>query len=233
MAKDTDKKQSSRVKIKKKAWARIVAPASFGHQEIGETYVESSETMIGRTVDVNLRDLTGNVKDQSAYARFRMIKAEGNTLHTEPVGFSLTPSYVKRLVRKNTSRLDDYFEFTTKAGEKVVAKTIMVTRSKVQRSVQKALRVKLKEVLQQELRRTDFSAFISMLVSGKIRKLLTSLNKITPLRECAIRVLQLKGMSTEPLPEEVVSEVVSETVEETEDEAADEDANVDDEEETQ
>ncbi len=230
MAKETDKKQTSRVKIKKKAWVRIVAPASFGQQEIGETYVESSESMIGRNVDVNLRELTGNVKDQSAYARFRMIKAEGNTLHTEPVGYSLTPSYVKRLVRKNTSRLDDYFEFTTKASEKVVAKTIMVTRSKVQRSVQKALRVKLKEVLQQELRRTDFSGFISMLVSGKIRKQLTPLNKITPLRECAIRVLQVKGMSSEPLPEEIVSEVVEEA--ESGAEALDEDAGVDVEEET-
>ncbi len=48
MAKETDKKQVSRVKIKKKAWVRIVAPASFGQQEIGETYVESTESMIGR-----------------------------------------------------------------------------------------------------------------------------------------------------------------------------------------
>ncbi len=230
MAKETDKKQTSRVKINKKAWVRIVAPASFGQQEIGETYVESTETMIGRKVNVNLRELTGNVKDQSAYASFRMVKAEGNTLHTEPVGYSLTPSYVKRLVRKCTSRLDDYFEFTTKAGEKVVAKTIMVTRSKVQRSVQKALRVKLKEVLQQELRGTDFTSFVSMLVSGKIRKLLTSLNKITPLRECAIRVLQLKGMSSEPLPEEVISEVVEDV--EAEAEAVNADADVDTGEET-
>lgn len=192
MAKTTDKKQVSRVKIKKKAWFRIVAPQLFGQQEIGETYVETSESVVGRKVEVNLRELTNNIKDQSAYVVFRIAKAEGTLLRTVPIGYFLTPSHIKRLVRKNATRLDDFFLLTTKAGEKIVVKTIMITRSKVQRSVQKALRSMFKSLLQEELRKIDFGGFLSLLMGGKVRKALFALNKITPLREAAIRVLEIQ-----------------------------------------
>ncbi len=201
MAKTTDKKQVSRVKIKKKAWFKIVATQLFGQQEIGETYVEAPETVIGRKVDVNLKELTGNLKDQSAYVRFRITRAEGTTFHTESLGYFLTPAHVKRLVRKNTTRLDDYFALQTKTGERIIIKTIMVTRSKVQRSVQKALRSAFKSLLQEELQKNNFTAFLSQQVSGKLRKVLFSLNKITPLRESAIRVMALQSASSEPQPE--------------------------------
>ncbi|MBI2103054.1 hypothetical protein HYT55_04395 [Candidatus Woesearchaeota archaeon] len=236
MAKATDKKQVSRVKIKKKTWFRIVAPQLFGQQEVGETFVETPETIIGRKVDVNLKELTNNVKDQSAYVSFRMTKVEGTTVHTEPIGYSLTPSYVKRLVRKNTSRLDDYFVLQTKAGERVVLKTIMVTRSKVQRSVQKALRSTMRSLLQGELRKMDFTGFLALLVSGRLRKTLSSLNKITPLREYTLRVMTLNGMASEPLPEETVDESAAEAEaaeESTDEEEAAEEEQDDEEEETQ
>lgn len=232
MAKATDKKQVSRVKIKKKTWFRIVAPQLFGQQEVGETFVEEPETIIGRKVDVNLKELTNNVKDQSAYVSFRMTKVEGTTVHTEPIGYSLTPAYVKRLVRKNTSRLDDYFALTTKAGERIVLKTIMVTRSKVQRSVQKALRSAMKSLLQGELRRTDFTGFLSLLVGGKLRKTFSALNKITPLREYSIRIMILKGVGGEPLPEEAVEESAA-TAELSEEATEDASEEQDGEEETQ
>ncbi|MBS3169125.1 hypothetical protein J4210_01450 [Candidatus Woesearchaeota archaeon] len=192
MTKATDKKQVSRVKTKKKSWFRVIAPPFFGQLQIGETYVENPETILGRKIDVNLKELTNNIKDQSAYVSFRMISAEGAQVHTEPMGFYLTPSHVKRLVRKSTSRLDDYFVFSTKAGERVIIKTIMVTRSKIQRSVRTALSSTLRSLLQEEFQKTDFNGFLSLLIGGRLRKTLFALNKISPLREAAVRVASLQ-----------------------------------------
>ncbi|MBI4151894.1 hypothetical protein HY496_02895 [Candidatus Woesearchaeota archaeon] len=197
MAKATpDKKQASRVTVKKKSWFKIVAPPLFGQHEIGETYLEDPAQALGRKVEVNLKDLTNNLRDQSAYLVFSLTKTEGPVFQTEPIGYFLTSTHVKRLVRKNATRLDNYFVLHTKTGERVVFKTITITRSKVQRSVQKALHLKLKSLLQDELKKTDFSNFLSQLVSGRVRKTISALNKITPLRECAIRVMSLQGKGT-------------------------------------
>ncbi len=215
------KKLVSRVKIKKKNWYRIIAPQSFGQQEIGETFLTDGDSAIGRKVDACLKELTGNIKDQNAYVSFRMVRAEGSVIHTEPIGYFLTASSVKRLIRKNISRLDDYFLIPTKAGESVIVKTIMITRSVVQRSVQKALRVKLKSILQEEFSKNDFNGFLIGLVGGKLRRTaLPVLNKITPLKEAAIRVLSLKAVGGEPAPEMSSPSVAEETAEEMNDEEA-------------
>ena len=113
MSKSTTKKVS-RIKTRKKAWFKIFAPQVFGNKEIGETYLPAAENALGRLLKISLKDITGNVKDQNAYIGFKIAKAEGSALRTEVISYQLTPASVKRLVRKNTARLDDYFTFTTK-----------------------------------------------------------------------------------------------------------------------
>ena len=142
-----DKKKVSRIKTKKKIWHKIIAPALFGKKEIGETYLTSAEQAIGRPLKVNLKDLSGNVKDQNVYISFKIIKWQGATLETKATGYELTPAFVKRIVRKNCNRLDDYFTFTTKDGKKLVLKTLMLTLNKVPRSTRTHLKNKLKEYL--------------------------------------------------------------------------------------
>ena len=55
MSKQEVKKQS-RIKTKKKAWFKIVAPAVFGKRELGETYVTSAESAMGGMLKINLKD---------------------------------------------------------------------------------------------------------------------------------------------------------------------------------
>ena len=64
------KTKVSRIKAKKKAWFPIISPKLFGSKEMGETYNVSAKNAVGRTIKVNLKDLTGDIKDQNAYANF-------------------------------------------------------------------------------------------------------------------------------------------------------------------
>ena len=216
------KKKVSRIKTKKKIWFKIIAPKSFGMKEIGETYLPSAETAIGRTLEVNLRDLTGNVKDQNAKVNFRLVKAEGHNLHSMTIGYSLVSAFIKRLVRKNSDRLDDFFKFKSKDGKEVILKTITITRNKSQRSVKTALRAKLHELLKEEFSKLDFSTFVINLVNGRLRSTLKKqLHKITPVKEVTVRVLKLvsdKKVEKEVtlVKEEKKTEVKEEKVEESE-----------------
>lgn len=209
-----EKKVVSRIKVKKKLWYKIIAPKVFANKEVGESYLTSPESAIGRIVKINLKELTGNVKDQNNYVILQVNKASGSQLNTVLLGYELNIIGIKRAVRKNINRLDDTFYFKTKGGRDVVAKTLMITVNKTQHSKCTLLRKKLKELLQEEISKSGLDTFIANLaaqkIQGGIRK---RLSKIYPVRELAIKSLKLKekGLMEEEVvvedkPEEVKAE---------------------------
>lgn len=192
-------KKESRVKTIRKSWYKIIAPKLFGAGELGETYLSSAENALGRTLRHNLKELTGNVKDQNAYLLFKIDKAQGTTLHTVPLGYELTVSSVKRMVKKNTTRLDDCFTSVSKDGKKVAVKSVLITSIKIQRSVGKALKRTLQDTVNEDLHQNDFATFLANLASGKIRvELRKRLAKIYPLKEASIRSVTIIGTGVAP-----------------------------------
>lgn len=185
--------QTSKIKIKKKLWYRIIAPQIFGQKEIGETYLSSPEDALGRSMKINLKDLTGNVKDQNIYIDFKINKVDGSILKASVKGYQLAATHVKKLVRKNTDRMDDYFIFKLKDGKEVVLKSIIITAHKTQRSIRKQLRTQLKAFFEKELKETDFVTFVNDLVTRKIQAgIRKQLYKVYPLKEATVRMLFLK-----------------------------------------
>jgi len=205
-------KKESRVKVTKKLWFKIMAPKLFGEGELGESYLSNPESAIGRTLRHNLKELTGNVKDQNASLLFKIDKVVGTTLHTIPVGYELSASSVKRMVKKSTTRLDDYFTTISKDGKKVVIKSVLITSIKIQRSVGKALKKTLQDTVNEDLHKNDFATFMVNMASGKIRmELRKRLAKIYPLKEAAIRSVTIAGSGVfVPPPVVEMAEVSSE-----------------------
>jgi ribosomal protein S3AE len=212
-----DKKKVSRIKIKKKVWYKILAPAVFGKKEMGESYLASAEQAKGRTLKANLKDLTGNIRDQNAYIAFKIINWQGTTLETTVTGYELNAASVKRIVRKNCNKLDDYYAFKTKDGKKIVIKSLMLTIHKVPRSIRSELRRKLQELLNEEVSKVNFDTLISNVVGYKIQgPAKKKLAKIYPLKEVAIRKLFIVGQDE---VKKTVTEVQKKTKEVVEDKA--------------
>ncbi len=213
-----EKAKVSRIKVKKKVWCKVLASKLFGQKEIGESYLASPDSAIGRTLKINLKDLTGNMKDQNGYVVFEITKVNGNMLQTTIRGYEITAAFVKRSVRKNTNRLDDYFEFVSKDGKKVVIKSLMITLHKVNRSICSELRRQLQNGLNEEIARNDFEVFFGNLVSNRIQGgLRKRLAKVYPVRDIVLRSVKLDGEGVPaPLP---VSEPVAEKMQEIADDA--------------
>lgn len=185
-------KKVSRIKTRKKIWHTILATAAFGKKEMGESYLGSAAEALNRQLKVNLKDLTGNMKDQNAYVSFKITKWQGTTLETAHTGYELTTSSIKRMVKKNVNRLDDYFLFNTKDKQPVVVKTLMLTIKKISRSIQTQLRKVLGEILAEEFQKNDFDAVFGNIVSFKTQlQAKKQLAKVYPLKELAIRKLSL------------------------------------------
>ena len=163
------KKKVSRIKVKKKVWYKILSPALFGEKEIGEAYLVSADSAVGRKMKVNLKDLTGNMRDQNAYIIFEIKKAVANILHTRTIGYELTASFVKRLVRKSADRLDDYFTFTLKDGRSIIIKIMIITLNSTQRSTQKQIRKQIQELFREEISKLDLDGTIGSIISYKLQ----------------------------------------------------------------
>ncbi|PIN76508.1 hypothetical protein COV17_02185 [Candidatus Woesearchaeota archaeon CG10_big_fil_rev_8_21_14_0_10_36_11] len=213
MAKQVVKKVS-RVQTKRKTWYKILAPRLFSNREIGETYIATTESAIGRVCNVNLRDLTGNVKDQNAFTKFIITSFRNGVFETATIGFGLSPAFVKRLVRKNTARIDDHFVLTTKDGQKVIVKALMVSRNKIQHSAKTELRKQLHDLLEKEVLQGDLDTFISNVVGYKVQSVLKKkLHKVCPMKEVTMRSISLKGkVQNVPVEEKTEEKTTTDTI---------------------
>ncbi len=191
---EQQKKLVSRIKTKKKFWFKIISPAHFGQKELGESYLPSAESAQGRVVDVTLKELTGNVRDQNAYVRFRVRGNDRGALQTEALAFFLTPAYVRRAVKKSTHRVDHYFTGVSLDGRKIIIKGLLITFRKVQRSLRAKLQRGLHDLLAEEVRKNSWDNFLAAVITGRIQQQMKkTLHKYYPLREAVLREVQLFG----------------------------------------
>lgn len=191
-----EQKKVSRIKDKKKSWFTIIAPKVFGLKEMGESYLSTPAEAVGRVMKINLKELTGNVKDQNASIGFKVMHIQNNKLMTSAIGYYLSPAYVKRVVRKNIDRKDDYMVLKTRDNKEVIVKTLIVTLNKTKKSIRTKMSALMKESLKEEVSQLTFNTLINGLVLQKIQyPLKKKLSKIYPLRELAVRSLFLKDNS--------------------------------------
>ena len=95
-------------------------------------------------------------------------------------------------MRKNVNYVED--SFTCKAKDaKIRVKPFLLTRKKVHRSLRKALRNRIKELVTEFCANKQSEEVFSSILSASLQKELSSkLKKIYPLALCEIRVAKLE-----------------------------------------
>lgn len=212
------------LKWKKKRWFPIESPASFGSKIVGETLVEDSSVLKGKIMNANVMQLSGNIKKQNLVVGLIVNEVVNNVGKTSPIKFEMQTSSVKRLVRKETSNLEDSFCCVTKDEKKVRVKIIAVTRTKINSGVSKAIRRAIVSSIVREAKKFTFEEMIVSLTNFDFQKeVKKKADKAYPLKTFQIRYVGLeraaKAKVVEEVPEEVVEEeeeIVEESSEEKE-----------------
>jgi len=177
-------------KIKKKKWFSIVAPKFLSEQVLGESLADQAKELIGKTVTANLMNLTGDPKKQSVNLRFQVTAVGENKVMTECIGYDISPSSIKRIVRRNRERLDDSFVVMTSDQKLVRIKPLVLTRFNTNRSVTTTLRKRIRVEVQQAVNSNTFEGLVRDLSQNKFQtKLKDSLKKIYPVAICEVRNL--------------------------------------------
>jgi small subunit ribosomal protein S3Ae len=179
------------VKAKKKNWHSIMSPASMGTKMLGETYVESADAAVGRTVQFNLKDITNNIRDQNAYVQFSISAVAGSNLQTSPIGYYMNPAAIKKLSRRKTSRIDDSFIVSTKDSKKLRVKIIAITLN----IIPAALRAEMRKSIQQHIARSfgavEFTELLGSIMYHKLQaETKKKLSKLYPLKAFEVKVLE-------------------------------------------
>ncbi len=181
-------------KRKKKEWYQIIAPKIFKEKVLGETHLLDPTKSIGRCLSVSLADLVGDIKRQNIYVRFRITDFTGTKLYTTPVGYEISPTVIKRMVRRRTRKIDDSFMVETLDKKKFRVKPFILTRARVNNSVASVLRATAREKLTEFIKNTNSEKLFETVVSHKIQATMyKELSKIYPLKHFEIRKLELIG----------------------------------------
>jgi len=173
--------------VKEKFYA--VYMKDISKYEVADIMAKSPETPIGRGVKFDLSLLSrGRLGEISG----KILEIKNDEVMANPTKVKLYPSYVKRFVRRGVSKIDESYLLETSDGQSMRVKPTLITRKKVKRSIETALRREMKEFLTKLFSGEKVKDIFEGVISGEIQKKLSKkLKKTYPLSFCEIRELSI------------------------------------------
>ena len=166
----------------------------------------SPEDLKDRTIKL---DLTRQLKGKSVEALVK-IKIENDKAIAYPVKIKLMPYFIRRMIRKRISYVEDSFE-TPSQESMLRIKPFLITRKRVSRAVRKTLRNKTKNWIEDYIAEKKDNEIFNEILSNRLQRPLSlMLKKTYPLSLCEIRILEI----VRPLKPEEVPKIKETKIEE-------------------
>ncbi len=192
---------------KAKKWYNILAPKMFDEVRIGETLADSPEKLIGRTIEVTMKDLTGDFTKQHIKLKFQIVEVRGENAYTVFKGQRLSREYLRSQIRRKSTKIEGIQDVVTKDGHKIRVKVIAIGYGRAQTSQERKVRAKLVEMVKQFAEEKTLDEFVLDCVNGKIpAEMYKTANKIYPLKRVDIRKIKYLSPTLPASIEEAVAE---------------------------
>ncbi|MFH1642332.1 MAG: hypothetical protein ABIC04_05545 [Nanoarchaeota archaeon] len=189
----------ARDKVKKKKWIEVIAPKMFNEQVVGETYLVDANHAVGRTIKINLMDLSSDARRQNTEMEFKIVQIREGKALTVPLSYKMASSSIRRMVRRDKEKIEDSLVCLTADNMEVRIKLFIITRFAVKNSVLSAVRKLAQTNIKAEVKKIKFIELLQTVVSGKLQKsIMVALGKIYPLKVFLIKEVKIiKGLKTE------------------------------------
>jgi small subunit ribosomal protein S3Ae len=172
---------------KEKSWYTIKTPVNFEDKEIGETPAKDADLLIGRGVEVTMRELTGDFSKQYIKLRFEIDNVAGTVANTKFTGHKTTTDYVRSMIRRGTSRIDASAVVKTKDDRKLKLQVLAVTTRRAKSSQQRYMRKTIEDLLIEAAAERSFDDLVHVCVNGKLAsEIYHNAKKIYPLKRVEI-----------------------------------------------
>ncbi|MCW3977211.1 MAG: 30S ribosomal protein S3ae [Candidatus Bathyarchaeota archaeon] len=185
-------KRRVRDKWRSKDWYAVTSPPYFGNTELGSIPTDDPEKLVGRIMDATLYDLTNDFTHQYLKMYFQILAVEGKKAHTIFKGHEYSRDYLRSLVRRRTTTVDQILDVATKDGYKLRVAVCAFTLTRTKTTQERVLRMIMRRVLQEKAAVLTFDQFVQEVVLGKIASdVYNDAKKIAPLRHVGIRKSRL------------------------------------------
>ncbi|MEA3255144.1 MAG: hypothetical protein U9Q22_04865 [Candidatus Altiarchaeota archaeon] len=151
---------------KKKSRYRIIAPENFDFRELGTTLSSEPKKLIGRRIDVSLKDLTDDRSKQHLKVIFEINKVEGDKALTQFKVFQANQGYIHSKVRKGMSKID-YIKSMKLDDSKVKIKVMAVTHRNIKTSQKREIISKITETVE-GYKKVKLNDFLQATLFGKL-----------------------------------------------------------------
>ncbi len=179
-------------KWRMKTWYNIQSPSYFGEAYIGSAPCSDPDKMIGRVIAKTLYDLTDDFAHQHLKLFFKITDVKGNDCATIFKGHEYSREYLRGLVRRRSTRIDDILNLTTKDGYKVRASIVVLSSQKARTSQVSAVRKIIQRIAYEKAQDLTFEQFVREAVLGKIASdMYNEAKNIIPIRHVGIRKTKL------------------------------------------
>ena len=179
MAKASKARRRVRDTWKEKNWYSVKTPIAFEDKEIGETPARDPDLLIGRGVEVTMRELSGDFSKQYIKLRFEIDNVAGNVANTKFTGHKTTTDYVRSI--------DTSVVVKTKDDRRVKLHVLAVTTRRAKSSQQKYMREVITDLLTEAAAEKSFEDLIKSAVNGKLAsEVYHTAKKIYPLKRVEI-----------------------------------------------
>lgn len=186
------------VKLRKKQWYPIIAPKQFNNVVLGETLVYEPQAMIGKTLSHSLMNLANDIKRQNISIHFKVVDVDNGGAKTMITGYEITPSSVKRFVRRNSEKMDVSFTCETSDNVFMRLKPLIIAKADVKGSIAAKLRNNAVNFLVKAIKKMTYDELINDLISHKLQESLReSLSRVYPLKVCEIRYAGIEARGRE------------------------------------
>lgn len=196
-------------KWKGKDWFNILSPSEFGAKIVGQTPTTDPKSLVGRTLEVGVPEITGDETKYYMKVGLRVTKIEGKTCFTSFNGMECTRDHLLRMVRKRNQKIEHIIDVVTKDGWLIRIKPWIILNGKPAKSVETEIRHMVSNFFNTFAKENDINALLKKIFTTEIQMTLRKMgSKLYPVRFSEIsRIKVLKS------PEFVVTKPKEETKE--------------------
>lgn len=195
-----------------KKWFPVYATDVIPGEWIGDALASEPEALIGRQVEVTLRDITNDFDHEKYKLWFKIYRVDGDRAYAKFAKEMLNYDYVRSLVQRRSSRIDVMTQGMTKDGHFVRVFNLIITSVRVRHSQERAIRKRVYEYMQKIIGELTLEELVRSALlgdpidlNGEIKKIST---KIAPIKNTDVRkIVLLKPGEAEPEMERVISKI--------------------------
>ncbi|MFC2175316.1 30S ribosomal protein S3ae [archaeon] len=153
---------------KSKRWYTIIAPKMFEGKELGKAVSSDPKLLMGRTVRLTMRDITGNIPHQNVKLAFKVIDVKGESLETTPISHELNRGYISRQTRRMHSVITTITTVVTKDGYTLRLTALSFGHGRMKLAQRKEIRRLTEELLTTTAASTSYEKLYGEMLHGKV-----------------------------------------------------------------